>query len=115
MQIDQSAVAAAMAVLDRFMEAFSRGDTDGIRAAFNFPHVRFASGTVRTFERPEDYSFEYFRQRPEAREWARSTWERRDSRRPRQGAPRHRVRDQGVLAAASGCIVAFLGMSRAPA
>ena len=78
MQRDDNAVLAAMAVLDRFMEAFSRGDTEGIRASFNFPHVRFASGTVRTFERPDDYSFENFRQRPEAREWARSTWLKRD-------------------------------------
>lgn len=78
MQQDETAVAAAMAVLDRFIAAFSNRDTEGIRASFNFPHVRFASGTVKVFATPADYSFENFASRPEAKEWARSTWLKRD-------------------------------------
>ena len=78
MNRDDAAATAAMAVLDRFMEAFSRGDEDAIRDTFNFPHVRFASGTVTVFERPSDYTFQRFRTSAAAAGWARSSWERRD-------------------------------------
>lgn len=77
MERNETSVAAAMAVLDRFMAAFSRQDEDGIRAAFNFPHVRFHSSRVTTFPTPESFTLERFRASADAREWASSRWDER--------------------------------------
>jgi hypothetical protein len=74
---NQASVAAAMTVLDRFMAAFSASDVDGIRACFNFPHVRFHSGKVTTFPTPESFNLDIFRGTADAREWARSVWDER--------------------------------------
>jgi len=72
-----ASVEAAMAVLDRFMAAFSASDVEGVRAAFNFPHVRFHSGKVTTFPTPESFNFDNFRATADAKEWARSIWDER--------------------------------------
>lgn len=77
MKHDQSSIDAAMAVLDRFMVAFSASDVDGIRAGFNFPHVRFHSGKVTTFPTPESFNLDNFRSSSDARDWARSVWDER--------------------------------------
>ena len=77
MQHNEDSIAAAVAVLDRFMAAFSASDVDGIRAAFNFPHVRFHSGQILTFAKSEDFNLDYFRSTPDAVEWARSVWDDR--------------------------------------
>lgn len=74
---NQESVKAAMAVLDRFMDAFSRSDVDGIRASFNFPHVRFHSGKVTTFPTAESFNLDNFRSTADARDWARSIWDQR--------------------------------------
>jgi hypothetical protein len=77
MKQNQASIDAAMAVLDDFMAAFSASDVDGVRAAFNFPHVRFHSGKVTTFPTPESVNFDIFRSTSDAREWARSQWDER--------------------------------------
>jgi hypothetical protein len=77
MQMNEASVRAALAVLDRFMAAFSACDEDGIRACFNFPHVRFHSGKVTIYQSPADYSMSAFRSTADAREWARSVWDER--------------------------------------
>ena len=46
---NEQAVAAAMQTLDDFMLAFNARDMDAWSATLNYPHVRFASGTVTTF------------------------------------------------------------------
>ena len=74
METNEASMAAALAVLDRFMDAFSAGDVDGIRGAFNFPHVRFHSGKVTTFATAADFNLDNFRATTDAREWARSAW-----------------------------------------
>ena len=77
MQQNQDSIDAAMATLDRFMVAFSASDEEGVRQAFNFPHVRFHSGTVTMFATAADYNMEFFRRTADAREWARSGWDER--------------------------------------
>ncbi len=72
-----ASIDAAMAVLDRFMAAFSASDVDGIRASFNFPHVRFHSGKVTTFPNPESFNLDNFRSTADARDWASSVWDER--------------------------------------
>ena len=66
---------AARAAIDRFFEGFNAEDDAVIRAALNFPHVRLASGSVRVFERPEDFHTP-FQALKDAEGWHHSTLER---------------------------------------
>ncbi len=77
MDNNQDSVAQAMAVLDRFMAAFSSSDEAGIRASFHFPHVRFHAGKVTMFVNPEDFNLGFFRGTADAKEWAESIWDER--------------------------------------
>lgn len=77
MNKDES-VEQALAVLDRFMEAINAQDEGGVNDAFNFPHVRFASGKVTTFPNRGDFRMETFRARVDGDGWARSAWDKRD-------------------------------------
>jgi hypothetical protein len=45
---------AAMGVLDAFMGAFNDRDDAAMCRTFHYPHVRLASGTVRTYASHED-------------------------------------------------------------
>ena len=74
--MSKSDIAAARAAMDGFMAAFSAEDSDAIRTRwYHFPHVRFHSGKVTVFERPEDFSSIVFNRQGQAREWARSAWD----------------------------------------
>lgn len=77
MQQNLQSVAAAMAVLDRFMEAFSAADEEAIRATFHFPHVRFHEGKVTIYPTAADYNLGVFRATRDAVEWSRSIWNER--------------------------------------
>lgn len=67
---------AAQERLDAFMTAFNARDLAAFEATFNFPHVRFASGTVTVinpgFHKPEMF------ERGALAEWDHSAWQRRD-------------------------------------
>jgi hypothetical protein len=69
-------VAAAQDVLDAFMSAWNARDADGVRASFNFPHVRFASGQVRVLS-PEQVNKSMYAGAA-LTEWGRSAWRRRE-------------------------------------
>jgi len=69
-------IAAAQARLDAFMAAFNARDVAAFEATFNFPHVRFASGTV-TIINPGFHKPEMF-ERGALAEWDHSAWQRRD-------------------------------------
>jgi len=74
--MSETDIAAARAAMDGFMEAFSAEDAEAIRTRwYHFPHVRFHSGKVTVFERPEDFSSIVFNRQGQAREWARSAWD----------------------------------------
>ena len=70
-----SEIAAAQGSLDAFMAAFNARDVAAYEATFNFPHVRFASGTVTVmnpgFHKPDMFT------RGALAEWDRSAWQRR--------------------------------------
>ncbi len=68
-------IAAAQACLDAFMAAFNARDLKAFEASFNFPHVRFASNTVRTIM-PGDMKPEMFTTGALS-EWDHSAWARR--------------------------------------
>lgn len=69
---------AAMGVLDQFMAAFNARDDEAMCRTFLFPHVRFASGAVRTYETyeacVEQFDFARFAERFG---WDHSTWDSR--------------------------------------
>lgn len=74
--MSETDIAAARAAMDGFMAAFSAEDAEAIRTRwYHFPHVRFHSGKVTVFERPEDFSSIVFERKGQAREWARSAWD----------------------------------------
>ena len=74
-------LAGARACMDGFMEAFNREDRDALRTRwFHFPHVRFHSGKVSTWQTPEDYSANLVWQQRDAGQgqsagWARTAWD----------------------------------------
>lgn len=51
-----AAVAAAQKVLDTFMTTFNRRDMKSWAATLNYPHVRFASGTVTVWENQKEFT-----------------------------------------------------------
>ena len=69
-------VEAAQDVLDAFMAAWNARDADGVRANFNVPHVRFASGRVNILA-PEQVTDAMYAG-VALSEWGRSAWQRRE-------------------------------------
>lgn len=71
---DEAAIAAAMAVMDRFMAALNARDEAALQATLHFPHYRLAADGMQVFERPEDYTLAAFFARA-GDDWARSAWD----------------------------------------
>lgn len=69
---------AAMRVLDAFMTAFNARDEAAMCRTFHYPHVRFASGAVRSYETFEDCVDQFdFARFAERFGWDHSAWDRR--------------------------------------
>ncbi len=69
---------AAMGVLDAFMVAFNDRDDASMCRTFHYPHVRLASGTVRTYETYEDCVEQFdFARFAERFGWDHSGWDSR--------------------------------------
>jgi hypothetical protein len=66
------ATSAARKAVEAFFAGFNNRSDDGMRAAMNFPHVRLASGRVRTVERAEDFTTPFDRL-TEVEGWHHST------------------------------------------
>ena len=65
-----SASEEALGVVDRYLAGLNARDTEAIRAAFNFPHLRIgAKGNLSRFEKPEDYDFGHFFRATSADGW----------------------------------------------
>jgi hypothetical protein len=65
--------AAALAVLDRHIDALNTGDADALVATLHFPHYRLSAAGMRIWEGPERY-FADFRERAGG-EWHHSAWD----------------------------------------
>ena len=65
-------------VMDGYLAALNGRDSAGMRAAFHYPHYRFAGGRVVIYQGPEDYDFGVFDARTRADSWAYSEWDRRE-------------------------------------
>ena len=53
---DELAIKGAMHAMDEFLLAFNQQDAAGWAASLNYPHVRFASGTVTVWNSAADFS-----------------------------------------------------------
>ena len=52
----QQSINAAQSVLDNFMREFNKRDLPGVAKTLNYPHVRFARGTVKVVSAPDEFS-----------------------------------------------------------
>lgn len=77
---EAGAGAHALAVVDRYLAALNARDSEAIRDAFNFPHLRVgAKGTLSRYERPEDYDFSHFFRTTSADGWHHTRWDRTEA------------------------------------
>lgn len=72
------AIAGAMAALDEFMATFNARDPEAWAASLNYPHVRFASGTVTVWQTAEEFATGESFERLAAIGWDHSHWLSRD-------------------------------------
>lgn len=71
---DPAAVAAGLAVLDRFMAALNARDERALLATMHFPHYRLAGVSMRVLERPDIAYVAGFLARA-GEGWHRSAWD----------------------------------------
>jgi len=69
------ALAACVAVIDRYIAALNQRDLDGVRATYHFPHVLIGAGRVVHYPAAADLSFAAFDSRVAADGWVRSTFD----------------------------------------
>ncbi len=70
---DREAVAAALAVLDRFMRALNAGDEPALLATLQFPHYRLAGGRMQIWETPGPYLGDFLARA--GADWHHSDWD----------------------------------------
>lgn len=75
---DDEAIAGAMGAMDAFMTAFNARDPKAWAASLNYPHVRFASGTVTVWESAEEFAKTDSFNRLQRVGWDHSHWLTRD-------------------------------------
>ena len=63
----------ALVPIQRYIDALNRGDVDGVRAAYHFPHVLLSRGRVSCFPTPESFSLDGFHKSVAQDGWARSS------------------------------------------
>ena len=75
---NEEAVAGAMAALDEYMTSFNARDSQLWAMSLNYPHVRFASGTVTVWETAEEFARTDSFNRLAPIGWDHSHWLSRD-------------------------------------
>lgn len=68
------AIAGAMVALDDFMRTFNNRDMQAWAATLNYPHVRFASGTVTVWHNAEEFAQQRTFENLQATGWDHSDW-----------------------------------------
>ena len=71
---NDEAIAGAMAALDEFMTTFNTRDPQLWARSLNYPHIRFASGTVTVWETAEEFARTDSFNRLAAIGWDHSHW-----------------------------------------
>ncbi len=75
---NEEAIAGAVGALDEFMRTFNSRDIDGWAASLNYPHVRFASGSVTVWQDAEEFAADPPFPRLAATGWDHSHWLERE-------------------------------------
>ena len=75
---NSAAIAGAMTALDEFMVAFNQRDPEAWAATLNYPHVRFASGTVTVWDSAAEFAQTSAFERLPRTGWDHSQWVSRD-------------------------------------
>lgn len=65
-------------VLDDFMDAVNAYDAAAMDATMHFPHVRFAAGSVKVYERAGSNPMDLFDRLRKEDNWKVSTWRTRE-------------------------------------
>jgi len=71
---EEEAIAGAMAAMDEFMVSFNARDPEAWAASLNYPHVRFASGTVTVWDSAEEFAQTDSFERLQRAGWDHSQW-----------------------------------------
>lgn len=74
--IDQQAIAAALAVLDRHFEALNAGDVVALAQTLHFPHYRLAGTRMQVWQHSENYLRDFHTR--VGSEWHHSAWDFRN-------------------------------------
>ena len=74
--MNEDALAAAMKVMDAYIDGLNRSDEPAVNDACNFPHVRLAGGKVVVWPNHGDYKLGDFVARA-GDGWHHSTWDER--------------------------------------
>ena len=69
------AEAACVACVHRYIDALNRGDTQGVRDAYHFPHVLIGGGEVVLWEQPSGFTLDNFHGRVAKDGWTRSSFD----------------------------------------
>ena len=72
-QPDNTAVAEALAVLDRFMAALNAGNEPALLAMLHFPHYRLGGGRMRVWDQPNAYLGDFLARA--GTDWHHSEWD----------------------------------------
>lgn len=73
--MDEAAVEAAMAVLDRHMAALNARSEAGLAATLHFPHFRLSGGRMQVWEGPGRYFADFLTRAGDG--WDHSAWDER--------------------------------------
>jgi hypothetical protein len=69
-----AAISEAMTVLDKFMQAFNQRDAQAWSETLNYPHVRFASGSVAVYQDGQVFTDRPIFETLEQTGWDHSHW-----------------------------------------
>jgi hypothetical protein len=72
-QLDEAAVGAALAVLDRFMAALNAGNEPALLATLQFPHYWLAGARMRVWNQPGAYLGDFLARA--GADWHHSDWD----------------------------------------
>jgi len=73
--MDETAIAAALAVLDRHIAALNARDEAALAATLHFPHYRLSGGRMKVWEGPASYFADFLARAGDG--WHHSAWDRR--------------------------------------
>lgn len=69
--------ASCMDVLDRFMDALNAYDAAAMDATMHFPHIRFAGGQIKVYDKVGDNPMDLFDRLRAEDDWKYSSWRTR--------------------------------------